>query len=629
MKGAKPVYDERFHRGVNVIRGENSSGKSTILNFIHYGLGGDVHNWSETALLCDRVFIEAHLNGKVAVLSRLVSQASQQPMEIYFGSLDNSMQAPLEQWGRFPYRRSQSKESFSQVLFRLLEIPEITGEDSGNITMHQVMRLLYADQLSPVDEIFAHEGFDNPKTRDAVGRLLCGAFDAEMYSIELQIRDTDRKFDQISSELNSLYRALGQAGHSLTLDWVGEERLRSQEDRRRVEADIIALQKSTMMDETERPSLAAQHEAYSLIVEKQKEIAAAREKRDSLQLAIADSAVFIESLQDKLVALKDSELVAQEIGIARFSSCPACYTELSEVDIGICSLCKQPFDPELVGERIGALINDTAIQLRQSKLLQENRRSELALAEAVLIELDSEWKNAAQKYAEIRSRPTSEYQHKLSELNKRLGYLERRDEDLDEKARMIAIVSSLSEQKLELNTLLALLRERHEQLKATQMGRLSDAYYAISEKVRGLLAKDLKRQDSFENPQKVDFSFSENRISVDGHTYFSASSRAILKSAFLLGFFAAATEKEFFRHPRFTMLDTIEDKGMEPARSRNFQRLIVAAVEQAHSQGQVIFGTAMIAEELDNESYTVGRFYTRDHPSLDFSYESGGGVLFS
>ena len=29
------VYDENFHAGVNVVRGENSSGKSTVLNCIY------------------------------------------------------------------------------------------------------------------------------------------------------------------------------------------------------------------------------------------------------------------------------------------------------------------------------------------------------------------------------------------------------------------------------------------------------------------------------------------------------------------------------------------------------------------------------------------------------------------
>jgi VIT1/CCC1 family predicted Fe2+/Mn2+ transporter len=34
------AYDEKFHRGVNIIRGDNSSGKSTISHFIFYVLGG-------------------------------------------------------------------------------------------------------------------------------------------------------------------------------------------------------------------------------------------------------------------------------------------------------------------------------------------------------------------------------------------------------------------------------------------------------------------------------------------------------------------------------------------------------------------------------------------------------------
>lgn len=34
------AYDEKYHRGVNIIRGDNSSGKSTITHFIFFVLGG-------------------------------------------------------------------------------------------------------------------------------------------------------------------------------------------------------------------------------------------------------------------------------------------------------------------------------------------------------------------------------------------------------------------------------------------------------------------------------------------------------------------------------------------------------------------------------------------------------------
>ena len=52
------VYDENFHEGINILRGANGSGKSTILNFLFYALGGDVSEWSEHAQLCSNTWVE-------------------------------------------------------------------------------------------------------------------------------------------------------------------------------------------------------------------------------------------------------------------------------------------------------------------------------------------------------------------------------------------------------------------------------------------------------------------------------------------------------------------------------------------------------------------------------------------
>src|SRR4051794_2277389 len=82
-RNGKAVYDEPFHPGVNIIRGQNSSGKSTILNFLFYGLGGDLADWSEAALRCSRVNVEVLLNGKTATLSREISKELGQPMDVF------------------------------------------------------------------------------------------------------------------------------------------------------------------------------------------------------------------------------------------------------------------------------------------------------------------------------------------------------------------------------------------------------------------------------------------------------------------------------------------------------------------------------------------------------------------
>lgn len=139
----------------------------------------------------------------------------------------------------------------------------------------------------------------------------------------------------------------------------------------------------------------------------------------------------------------------------------------------------------------------------------------------------------------------------------------------------------------------------------------------VSDQIKVLLRNDLRRQDSFENAQNIEFSFADNKITVDGQSYFSASSRAILKSSFCLGFLAAATKEAFFRHPRFCMIDTLENMGVEPARSHNFQHQIERVSTEAKVQHQIIYATAMIAPDFDNDRYKIGRTYTRDHPTLD------------
>ena len=194
--------------------------------------------------------------------------------------------------------------------------------------------------------------------------------------------------------------------------------------------------------------------------------------------------------------------------------------------------------------------------------------------------------------------------------------MDRQFEDLENKAKLVELVDELSRKKNELNDTIARLRTRNEQLRHSQQQRLSRAYTLIADEIRKLLHNDLRRQDAFEKARSIEFDFVSNAITVDGQSYFSASSRVILKSSFFLGFLSAATKEPYFRHPRFCMIDTIEDKGMEPIRSHNFQRQIVRVSTESQVEHQIIFATAMIAPELDNSNYTVGHNSTRDKPSV-------------
>jgi hypothetical protein len=202
-------------------------------------------------------------------------------------------------------------------------------------------------------------------------------------------------------------------------------------------------------------------------------------------------------------------------------------------------------------------------------------------------------------------------------LHRRAGYLDRQIEDLNEKGRIIQLIDQVAARKNSLNDQITRLKTDNERLRAQQEKRIQRAHTLIADEVRTLLRNDLRRQDSFEKADKIEFDFSDNKISVDGHPYVSASSRVILKSSFIVGFLAAATKDPAFRHPRFVMIDTTEDKGMEPDRSRNFQNQMLRVSQEAKVDHQIIYATAMISPDLEDEQYTIGKFSTRDDPTLN------------
>jgi len=621
-RNGQPVYDEPFHTGVNVIRGENSSGKSTILNFIYYGLGGDLADWSDIALLCTRVFVEVSLNGMAATLSREISSQNGQPMEVYGGSFEMSQSAPRADWTRYPYRRSASQESFSQTLFRLLGIPEVASDVSGNLTIHQILRLLYSDQLSPVENLFRFEGrFDPPVLRDAIGRLLAGGYDAKLYENDVKLRELTRDFDAKSAELRSLFLVLGKTQHSLTLSWVEAQRRNFEAERLKIQDEIEVVERELFTSaKDDELSLKAQNDAYTSTQQLQHELSHARQKRDSLLLAIGDSGAFLSTLEQKLKALTDADLTARHIGDVRFNMCPACFAPIAEeqaMAVHSCHLCRTPFDSQRASERIVSMINDTALQIKQSRLLQERRQESVAALTQSLEELEAEWKRSSQLLVSLQRLPSSDVRDRLRELHRQAGYLERQVEDLNEKSHIIQLIDQLSTEKNDLNDRITRLKSENDRLRASQQKRIEQAYTLIADEVRNLLHHDLRRQDSFESAQRVDFDFAANRISVDGHSYFSASSRVILKSSFFLGFLSAAMKDSHFRHPRFVMIDTIEDKGMEPERSHNFQNLILDASVKSQVEHQIIFATAMIAPDLDDEQFLIGKFSTRDDPTIN------------
>ena len=611
------AYDEPFHTGVNIIRGDNSSGKSTVMNFLFYGLGGDLHDWSDVALLCTHVWLEVELNGNPATLRRPITESSMSAMQIFGGRLGDAEAAPIEAWKSYPYRRSSNLENFSQAIFRLLDMPDVANEISGNVTIHQILRVLYADQLGQVDKIFRPESFDHATLRETVGNLLCGAYDNEVYESQQTLKDKEKQFESAASELRSILSLLAGGDEGVGTDWVEAKRRTLTAERESLLAEIaLAEEAYSVNKESEQFSLSAQQEAYERTQELQSKLAEKTEAISALEFDIADSEAFIQGLQNKIESLRDAESVAGFVHSISFDTCPSCFADILEDEqSSACQLCKTPFDRERAKERIVGLINESAVQLNQSKKLQENRIDRLSSLKSERVEAHEKWKASARELQSLQGVPTSDSLQKVRTLHRKLGYLDREIDDLEEKLKLASRVDELRDRKASLNDEIERLKTKIDTLKSKQQSQLRRAHSAIERETIELLKNDLKRQDSFERPETVEFSFKDDKITVDGHTYFSASSRVILKSSFMMGFLAAALKDASFRHPKFLMIDITENNGMEIERSHNFQHQVMRISDESEVEHQIILATAFPSPELEEECL-VGKYSTRDNRTL-------------
>jgi DNA repair exonuclease SbcCD ATPase subunit len=260
------AYDEVFHKGVNIIRGKNSSGKSTIANFIFYVLGGDYSNWSTGALKCKEVIAEVKINGAIITLKRNVSQHGLQPMSIFWNNYEESKKDSVN-WQTFPYKQNVNTNtaSFTNVIFNALSFPEVKSETDSNITMHQILRLLYVDQDTPTQSLFRFERFDLPLTRQAISEVLLGIYDDSLYNQRLDYRSSLKENEEKKKQFEGINKVFGQAGNSTNIAGVEKEITIARAELSRIDQLIIDLKKQSAVKTTKKTALNSENIQMELI----------------------------------------------------------------------------------------------------------------------------------------------------------------------------------------------------------------------------------------------------------------------------------------------------------------------------------------------------------------------------
>ncbi|MFK3773012.1 hypothetical protein [Pseudomonas sp. NPDC089406] len=621
-KGGKAVYDETFHRGVNIIRGANSVGKSTIMDFLFSCLGGDIaeDRWNQEARLCDAVFAEIELDGHVLTIHRQIQPGRKPPMNFFDGSYDQLLALnSAAVWQSYGLNRTDEKLSFSQQIFELLNWPHSQTDDFANLTIHQILRLIYVDQGTAVNKILRaeHSQFDKPSMRQAIGDFLLGLDDLGIYALKQQLSKAESEFAKIDGQLDSIYRyvspsegVLREASLQTAIDNATHE-LKTLLGRR--EALLAQPEDANSTDELKAKAAQASQEIAYLT----KEIDIRTAKQAEMVNEILESELFIAAIESRIKALKESRTAYDFFGEVRFKFCPSCLSALSDAGREKCHLCKTELDDKSREASYLAALNELMFQKKESTKVLVELRTKLSEHARYLTSNQRTLQTAkANHIAALRM--SSDRVLQLNEVSANIGTIEERIKNLETKAQLVTAIEGLIKRKESLNSSMLDLNEKIKENKAKTSDRRELIESKISEKTVELLKMDGGFEPAFNNAKAVMFDFAKDFMLVDGRSKFSASSETVLKNSFHLAILLESLEDATMRYPRLYLLDNTEDKGMGPDRSQNFQRVLVGALSEYSAESyQVIMTTSMVDPVLDKSECCVGPHYAKGMHTLN------------
>ncbi|MEC5317687.1 AAA family ATPase [Brenneria populi subsp. brevivirga] len=621
FKSGKEVLTMAFHNGLNVIYGSNGSGKTSAIQLLVYVLGSTITNWKEEAGSCDYVIAEIFVNESTITIGREIGD-SMAGMSIFFGTYDESVQAGKSGWFSYPYAISTNKESFSQRIFEILNIPEAKSDGINNLTLHQVLRLVYNNQSDPATSIFNDENFDSAIKREFVSNYLLGLYDDDLYNNKLEFIKKDKELTKAIAELKGLLLLIDRQDIELQ-----SENIQKTSEELQIKIDSIIEEIERHKELGSRLKFSDEVKAISteqLIKDKNKLISLEVEL-SQIQYNIADSTKFIEELENKLLAINDSIKFSGAIKFKEFDTCPSCFSKLPVThDDSKCSLCGTE-DPDSEKQvNYARMKNEIMIQIRESQVLLEKNKQNSEVIFKQIKALKSGMRKEVHKVSVVSTSLNSHDDSLLYSKYKEIGELEERIDNLGRMESVYSKIRALQTLRDSLQSRVSFLQESISKKEHCLQLKMPALKEKISQYMMEVLSNDFENivdphdKAEFSNITSIDFDLASNRIIVNNKVSFSESSMYYLNNALHIALLKLSLVNPDVRFPRLLILDGIENGGMEDARSKGIQKTIRdISDEYCGVRHQVIITTKGIYSEVDNEYYRICQKFTSTNRSLN------------
>lgn len=619
----KIACDLPFKNGLNIISGENSSGKSTVLDFLAYTLGAENIKFKTAAKQCTHSFVQVKICNQVITLMREVNQKNQTGLSVFFGTYDESSLS-TKGWMYFPYKNSQEKFSFSKLIFEYLDYPVPLATDSV-ITMNQIIRVAYADQMY-THPIFKFEKWDSSEKRAAIRDFIFGIFEDEIYELQILLRNLKKDIETKNIEFKSIKNLVERTHGKLSIDEIENSINEKVKLRSDLTLQINDYEKIYNEYKSNIPSQVSQQDNIKLKLENLNiEIVDIEKRIRVLQYDIVDSTNFIKELIQRNIDLQNAKNTQQQLQSFKFKFCPSCYnpTENIKVENSCCHLCSTPLSTSLEDglESISALLKmqtEIMFQKDESERLLDRRKKLLIELNLSLSQKKSRLLDLQTEFNSLTSKWHSEFELGLINLHRKSTEIDSEVINYQNLHNLFKEIEYIGNQKNDLILNRNQIERRIKTLENSNYYQREKVTTKLNLKLKELLIQDLARQDEFINPEKVDINFEDNVIFINNVGYFSQSSLVLIRHLFHLTLLSVSDKDPSMRFPQLIILDGLNDGGLEAERAYNLQRIILNESQNLNGNYQIIAATSELSKELNLSEHIIAT-YTEKNRSLNLS----------
>lgn len=365
-----------FGEGVNLIVGPVGAGKTSLLELLRFGIGGNGVLSQAAEQAVQRVTVTARLGTTSYLLSRRVGS-----------NLVEVLSRDGTRLETFSTHQSQRYRPISEFLLEAAGLPAVRLASSGvkptsktePLSFFDVFSFCYLPQSEIDRSVTRHADPMRARKRKATFELLLGLSDVETAAAERLVGELNDRLAEVRQRESTVRTFLEQAGEG------SEPSLLAERQELEETATAARTQLSVLREELRAVTAdeAARRDRLTALARQLREVQDQVRERQS---ELAAHAQLLAQLDLDLQRLGRARAARAALRGIEFTQCPRCMQSLADVarESDHCVLCGQP-EPSTAAEGLLATVDEDAMQLALAQQwgVNDERRRIHAMIEEV------------------------------------------------------------------------------------------------------------------------------------------------------------------------------------------------------------------------------------------------------